>query len=105
MKVVNTTLTYRPNIDVEFYDVDAEDSLIESLKEDMIINGKIISITKTQSEDQLTLTVIKIFASIDDYIYLFKTQIDGEEIGYTQKHIEYIANNGITETRILTFQE
>ena len=106
MKVVQTVLTYRPNINVEFYDMDTEDSPFESLQEDMLMNGRIISITKTQSEDQLTLTVVKIFTSLDDYIYSYKHQIDGEEQGgYIQKEIEYMFNNGITNTRILTFQE
>ena len=103
MKLIQTSVTTRPNTNVEFWDNDYTDlslPTINLIQEEMLANGRIISITKTISEDQLTLTVVKILASIDDYIYDRSLRID-----ITKTELEYMANNGITETISLAFKE
>jgi hypothetical protein len=98
MKVIKTTVTTRPSTDIKF-----EQNLpieIRQSQEEMLVDGRIISIIETTSEDQLTSNTVKIFASIDDYIYnrsLFNEFIKTE--------LEYMANNGITETVSLAFEE
>ena len=113
MKLIQTSVTTKPNTNVEFWDNDyTELSLptINLIQEEMLANGRIISITKTISEDQLTCTVVKIYASIDDYVYSNKQKIiavaaDGEE--YFKEAInnfKYMSNNGITETLSWAFE-
>ena len=99
MKVIKTIVTTRPNTDIRFYP-DLPTDLQLDLQEEMLADGRIISIIVTTSEDQLTSNTVKIFASIDDYIYnrsLFSEFIKTE--------LEYMANNGITETVSLAFEE
>lgn len=102
MKVIKTIVTTRPNTDIRFYPDLPTDLHLEmrQSQEEMLADGRIISIIVTTSEDQLTGTKVKIFASIDDYIYnrsLFNEFIKTE--------LEYMANNGITETVSLAFEE
>ena len=52
------------------------------------------------SEDRLTSTEVKIFASADDYIYNFSLFIEA-----VKTEFEYMSNNGITETVSLAFEE
>jgi hypothetical protein len=97
MKVIKTIVITRPNTDIRF-NPDLPTNL--DLQEEMLADERIISIIATTSEDQLTSNTVKIFASIDDYIYnrsLFNEFIKTE--------LEYMANNGITETVSLAFEE
>ena len=99
MKVIKTIVITRPNTDIRFYP-DLPTDLQSDLEEEMLADGRIISSIGTTSEDQLTFNTVKIFASIDDYIYnrsLFNEFIKTE--------LEYMANNGITETVSLAFEE
>ena len=98
MKVIKTIVTTRPNTDIRF-DLDLPTDLQSDLQEEMLADGRIISIIETTSEDRLTSTEVQIFASTDDYIYnrsLFNESIKTE--------LEYMANNGITETVSLAFE-
>ena len=101
MKVIKTIVTTRPNTDIKFGTGKTTDLHLEirQSQEEMLADGRIISIIATTSEDQLTRTQVKIFASIDDHIYnrsLFNEFIKTE--------FEYMANNGITETISLAFE-
>ena len=114
MKLIQISVTTRPNTNVEFWDNDYTDlslPTINLIQEEMLANGRIISITKTISEDQLTLTVVKIYASIDDYVYSNKQKkiiavaADGEEyFKGAINNFKYMSNNGITETLGWTFE-
>jgi hypothetical protein len=102
MKVIKTIVKTRPNTDIRFYPDLPTDLCLETQQsqEKMLADGRIISIIKTTSEDQLTRTHVTIFASIDDCIYnrsLFNEFIKTE--------LEYMANNGITETVSWAFEE
>ena len=98
MKVIKTVVTTRPNTDIGFNpDLPIE---IRQSQEEMLADGRIISIIGTISEDQLTRTHVKIFASTDDYIYNFSLFIES-----LKTEFEYMSNNGITETVSLAFEE
>ena len=102
MKVIKTTVITRPNTDIRFYPDLPTDLYLEThqSEEEMFADGRIISIIETTSEDQLTSNIVKIFASIDDYIYnrsLWNKFIKTE--------LEYMANNGLTETVSFAFEE
>lgn len=102
MKVIKTIVTTRPNTDIKFGTGKTTDLHLEirQSQEEMLADGRIISIIGTISEDQLTRTHVKIFASTDDYIYNFSLFIES-----LKTEFEYMSNNGITETVSLAFEE
>ena len=103
MKVIKTTVTTRPSTDIKFRpDYLQTDLYLEMLQseEEMLADGRIISIIGTNSEDQLTRTKARIFASIDDYLCNRSLWIE-----FIKTELEYMANNGITETVSLAFEE
>ena len=102
MKVIKTIVTTRPNTDIKFGTGKTTDLHLEirQSQEEMLADGRIISIIGTISEDQLTRTYVKIFASTDDYIYNFSLFIES-----LKTEFEYMSNNGITETVSLAFEE
>lgn len=102
MKVIKTTVATRPNTDIRF-NPDLQTDLhleMRQSQEEMLADGRIISIIGTTSEDRLTITEVRIFASIDDYIY--NRSLFNE---FFKTGLEYMANNGITETVSLAFEE
>lgn len=98
MKVIKTIVTTRPNVDIKFGAGLYPE--IKQSQEEMLADGRIISIIGTTSEDRLTSTEVKIFASADDYIYNFSLFIEA-----VKTEFEYMSNNGITETVSLAFEE
>ena len=102
MKVIKTIVTTRPNTDIRFYPDLPTDLYLKTQQsqEEMLADGRIISIIKTTSEDQLTSTKVKIFASIDDFVYdrAIHTELS------IKSELEYMANNGLTETSSLVFE-
>ena len=102
MKVIKTIVATRPNTDIRF-NPDLQTDLhleMRQSQEEMLADGRIISIIGTMSEDRLTSTEVKIFASADDYIYNFSLFIEA-----VKTEFEYMSNNGITETVSLAFEE
>ena len=108
MKLIYTSVTTRPNTDIEFWDINSPYSSPQTLQQEMLADGRIISITNTISEDQLTSTTVKIFASINDFVYSQSHATDYSDIEeYFRKEVsyfEYMFNNGLTETHGWVFE-
>ena len=102
MKVIKTIITTRPNTDIGFGPDLLTDLYLEirQSQKEMLADGRIISIIATTSEDQLTSNKVKIFASIDDYIY---DRLLVNE--FIKTELEYMSNNRITSTVSLAFEE
>lgn len=87
----------RPNKNVPFYGLNSSSKLSAetiALRENRYVQtGKIASVQREMSEDQLSLTTTVIFES---KAALAEYQTDPDLASLRQEQMEYFANNGIT---------
>jgi len=96
MSIRVTSVSVRPNTNVDFWNYSAEDAT--HLQNTFVSTGKLVSKTSTLSNDGLTRTVVRTFATPEDFA---EFKLDSVRTAGASARDAYNTANGITLSNVV----